>query len=309
MALYPFRVQGLTVVVNPSAGSLLGPSPADLLREGLPEADVVELEEGDDLKAALVRAARSGATALGVAGGDGSVNAAAEVAMEHGLPLLVVPGGTLNHLARDLGLNSMSDAVDAARAGTTRLIDVGLIGNRVFLNTASIGSYVELVDARESIEGKVGKWIAFVISFARVILRSEPVPIELDGAHREVWVAFFGNCRYEPRGIAPRRRRVLDDGLIDIRLLDGRHGWARLKLFGAVLVRGVHRCRAYEERLVEEVRIRSLDGRLRLATDGEAVEGATEHLVTKARGALKVFVRPNSFAPSTLTCLPVSGRT
>ncbi len=61
--------------------------------------------------------AAAAARVLGVAGGDGTINAAAEVALAADLPLLVIPGGTLNHFARDVGLGSVQDAVDALRQG------------------------------------------------------------------------------------------------------------------------------------------------------------------------------------------------
>ncbi|MGI8792218.1 MAG: diacylglycerol/lipid kinase family protein, partial [Acidimicrobiales bacterium] len=94
------------MVVNPSAGPALKSTPTQTLREGLPDAEIIELEDPADLTQALERAVSAGARALGVSGGDGSVNAAATIAIREGLPLLVVPGGTLNHLAKALGLDS-----------------------------------------------------------------------------------------------------------------------------------------------------------------------------------------------------------
>ena len=62
------------------------------------------------------------------------------------------PGGTLNHFAREIGLATMDDAVAAVESGSAVGIDVGMIAGRPFLNTASFGSYVDLVDARERLE-------------------------------------------------------------------------------------------------------------------------------------------------------------
>jgi hypothetical protein len=109
---------GLSIVVNPGAGSgSVGSaeSPAAALRHALPAAEVVELGEDDDLVDELERRAKGGARAIGVAGGDGSINAAAAVALDHRLPLVVVPAGTLNHLARDLGVETVDDTIDAVR--------------------------------------------------------------------------------------------------------------------------------------------------------------------------------------------------
>ncbi len=218
--------EGVGIVVNPKAGSGAigtGPAPAEVLRTGLPRAEVVELAEGDDVVATLERLAADGFRALGVAGGDGSINAAAAVAIEHRLPLVVVPAGTLNHLARDLGVETVDDAVDAVRSGHAAEIDVGWIAGEPFLNTASFGSYVELVDAREELEGRIGKWPALAVAVVRVLRHGTPVDVEIDGERRSLWLAFVGNCRYLPDGMAPTWRERLDDGQLDVRVVDAAH--------------------------------------------------------------------------------------
>ena len=107
---------GITIVVNPGAKSGRGGDPTDELRAGLPAAGIVVLEDADGLEATL-RDAAGDAKAIGVVGGDGSINTAVAVALEHRCPLVVVPGGTLNHFARDLGLASVDDAVRAVQDG------------------------------------------------------------------------------------------------------------------------------------------------------------------------------------------------
>lgn len=250
---------------------------------------MVELEHAGQLEERLREAAAQGAAALGVAGGDGSVNSAAAVAMEHGLPLMVVPAGTLNHLARDLGLAGVDDAIKAFRSGTTRSIDVATIDGRPFLNTASIGSYVELVDRRERLESRIGKWPAFVLAFFSLLFRSEPVPVRINGREHRVWVVFFGNCVYTPTGIAPRARGVLTDGLIDLRILDARHGWARLRLMAAGMLGRSERARGFEQSCVSKVDVVALDGDIRLARDGETFDGSLTFEIAKTPGGLQVF--------------------
>lgn len=281
---------GLTIVVNPSAGPALGRSPAATLRDALPGADVRELDDASQIEEELRLAASRGAKVLGVAGGDGSVNAAAEVAVAHDLPLLVVPAGTLNHLARDLGLAGIDDSIEAFRGGTMQAIDVARIDGRPFLNTASIGSYVELVDRRERLEGSIGKWPAFVLAFFSLLFRSEPVSVRIDGIERRLWVAFFGNSLYLPRGIAPRSRSALDDGLIDVRMLDARHGWARLRLMMAGIFGRSHRARGFEQRTASRLEVVATEPPIRLARDGETFDGSSTFEVTKTSKVLRVFV-------------------
>lgn len=103
----------LVVVVNQESGTAT--ATASLVREALPLAEVVECAP-DELSGALAEAAGRG-RALGVCGGDGTVNLAAPVAATHGMPLAVFPGGTLNHFAYDLGIETVHDTAAALTSG------------------------------------------------------------------------------------------------------------------------------------------------------------------------------------------------
>jgi undecaprenyl-diphosphatase len=280
--------EGLAVVVNPGAGSALDIDPAKELRRALPDADVIEMDEGDDLVEVLTKASH-GARALGVVGGDGSVNAAAGVAHEADLPLFVVPGGTLNHFARDLGLDSVDDAVAAVGDGALTAVDLASVDGKPFLNTASFGSYAELVDARRRLEHRIGKWPAMVVALVRVLRRSEAVEVEIDGTRRVLWMFFIGNCGYNPHGFAPSWRKRLDDGQLDVRLVDGSDPGSRTRLVLALLTGRLGRCRAYEERLVRRLEVCSPTGSMRLARDGETFDGSAEFTVCKHDRPLLVF--------------------
>lgn len=98
--------------------------------------------------AALVRkAVADGADLLGVAGGDGTQALVAGIAAEHGLPFLVISAGTRNHFALDLGLDRDDPAacLDALTDGEEVQVDLGIIGDRTFVNNASFGAYAEVV--------------------------------------------------------------------------------------------------------------------------------------------------------------------
>ena len=285
--------EGLVVVVNPSAGSPMTNGSGDRLRDALPRAEIIETSDETPLDEALTAAMR--ARVIGIAGGDGSTNVAAEFAVEAGKPLVVVPSGTLNHFARDLGLESVDDAVDAAKSGPAVRVDVGRIAGRPFLNTASFGSYVDIVDAREKLEERIGKWPALAVAAVRVLLRAQPVPVEIDGRRMDVWMAFFGNGKYEPPGFAPSWRERLSDGLIDVRLVNAEHPFARLRLLLALVTGTLGRSRVYETRVTRgPIRIRSLSEPLRLARDGETFTGPTEFTIEKEPKRLTVFAADGS---------------
>ena len=273
---------GLSLVVNASAGPALRPDAGRIVREALPAARVFEVEEGGDLTDTLRQAAAAdGVAAIGVAGGDGSVNTAADIAMERDLPLVIIPAGTLNHLARDLGLETAEDAIDAVRRGEIAEIDVGDIDGRPFLNTLSLGVYPALVDARERLEGVLGKWPAVAVALVRVLRRGSAFEIDVDGRRRRLWMIFVGNCHYHPSGFAPGWRQQLDDGVLDVRLVDGSRPLARTRLLLAVLSGRLGRSTVYEQCQASSLSLRSLDGPLRPARDGETFDGSTEMTVSK----------------------------
>jgi undecaprenyl-diphosphatase len=283
--------EGLTVVVNSASGPALAESPTEALRAALPKAEVVEVEikEGDEIRKALDEAIEKGALALGIAGGDGSINTAAQVALEAEKALVVIPAGTFNHLGEALGLTSLEDAVAAVKSGEAVGIDVATIGGQVFLNTASFGSYVALVDAREQLERRLGKWPAVLVALIRVLRHGEPITVEIDGVPERVWMAFIGNCRYQPSGFAPTWRERMDDGLIDFRYVQGSDRWARCRLIVAVMTGRLGRSKVYRQTCVKRLRLRSLEGPIRLARDGETFEGPEEIIVEKLPQRLAVY--------------------
>lgn len=279
----------VTIVVNNSAGSS-GSGLAEDLKAELPDArvDEIEIENGKDLKDALEAAAGS-SSVVGVSGGDGSINCAAQVALDHDVPLLVIPGGTLNHLARDVGIDDISSSLKALKAGDAIAMDVATIDDQVFLNTASFGAYAELVDAREKLEDRIGKWPALAIALVRVLRRGKPTEVEIDGEARKIWMIFIGNCRYHPSGFAPAWRDRLDDGKLDVRLVDATAPFGRFRLIASVLTGRLGRSRVYEQKLVDQLKVRSLQGELRLARDGETFSGSAEFTIEKRAGALRIY--------------------
>jgi undecaprenyl-diphosphatase len=181
------------------------------------------------------------------------------------------------------------------REGSTVAVDVGTIAGRPFLNTASFGSYVDLVDARERLERKIGKWPALMVALVRVLRNAEPVDIEIDGRRSKVWMAFIGNCRYSPSGFAPTWRNRLDDDVLDVRLVGADAPFARVRLVWAVLTGTLSKTEVYRAEFVRgPITVRSLNGPMRLARDGETFSGPDEFTIEKASARLAVFVPPAS---------------
>ncbi len=238
------------------------------------------------------------AEALGVAGGDGTVNAAAAAALAADLPLAVFPAGTLDHFARDAGLATPRDTAEAVESGHAVAVDIGWVAGdpdqpqgRIFLNTASLGSYPELVELRERLEDYLGKWPALAVASARVLRRGRPVEIEVDGELRRLWLLFAGNGGYRPSGFAPTYRPNLDDGLLDVRMVDASSPFARTRLVLALMSGRLGRSRVYEQRYAHELELRcvSSPGPLSLARDGEVGEQPAQLQLRKHPKRLIVY--------------------
>jgi len=109
----------------------------------------IVLRRGDDLRELAEQAVAAGADVIGMAGGDGSQALVADVARRHGVPFVCVPAGTRNHFALDLGLDraDVPAALDAYGDAVERRIDLATIGDRVFVNNASMGVYATVVQS------------------------------------------------------------------------------------------------------------------------------------------------------------------
>lgn len=277
----------VSVVVNRESGTGILPPRLDELRSALPRARILEIDSGRDL-AETLRTALDGSRVLGILGGDGTVTAAAALAVERDRPLLILPGGTLNHLARDLRLRSPGHAVQALASGEAVEIDVAAIDGRPFLNTASFGAYTAMVDRRKALEKRIGRWPAHFVGLAGALTSAKPLDVTLDGRRRRLWMVFVGNCRHEPAGVAPSWRPRLDDGVLDVRLVLGEPPLARLRLVASLLTGRLTSSVAYERFETRHLHVRAGPG-MRLARDGDTFDGSREFTIRKLERRLVVF--------------------
>jgi undecaprenyl-diphosphatase len=280
--------QGVVTVVSLHSGGGGNAGVADAFREVLPAAEIVELGPDDDVAEAM-KAAAARAEVLGVIGGDGTVNAAATAALDAGLPLLVVPAGTFNHFARDLELDEVPDAVEALTAGRAVAIDVGEVEGKLFLNTASLGSYPEFVKVRERWEGRFGKPLAAAWAITRVLRHCPPLAAEVNGVKRRLVMIFIGNGRYSPRGYVPRWRAGLDSGELDVRLVDSARSGSWWRLLLAALTGDMYRTSRYLETRTPSLTV-TIDGPPGyLARDGEITDAPSTVTFSVRREALTVY--------------------
>jgi undecaprenyl-diphosphatase len=323
---------GLVVVANSSAGTpgpletlgqivapVIGvgdepeddapPAPPSEIHAVLPRAQVIVPEAGvdfvEEVEAALDRPAPDGGAprAVGVAGGDGSVAALAGLAQRRRVPLVVLPEGTLNHFARDVGIDDTTSALAAARDGEAVLVDVGLVDltapdgterSVAFVNTASLGGYPDMVRLRESWEERWGKWPSAAFALVRVLAEAAPLVVELDGRRHTIWLLFVGNGGYEPRGMAPLFRPRLDARVLDVRYLRADVPFSRTRFVVSVLAGTLARSRVYVATTRTRLTVRVVGPPVGLATDGEVQPDADRFVFRIAPRPVPVYRPPES---------------
>ena len=259
--------------VNPRSGG--NENGVEELREAALRAgaQVHVLCEGDDLEE-LAREAPAGI--LGMAGGDGSLGVVAKIAIERDLPFVVVPWGTRNHFANDVGLDRDDPlrAVAAFADGVERRVDIGRVGDRIFLNNVSFGIYARLVHRRER-KRRRGESLARMRALLTSLRdRRWTERFRVDGRPVRASVLLIANNEYTIDLFELGVRGRLDEGTLAV-----------------YAARGVRRLR-WTERLAPRVVVESRTPVARAAVDGEPVLLETPLELAVEPGALRLLVPP-----------------
>lgn len=257
-----------------------------------------------DLTARVRRAIDEGARRILIAGGDGSIATAARALRGTACELAIIPAGTLNHFAQDLGLpTDLDEAVRVAAGSVTRCIDVAEVNGRLFLNTSSVGVYVTFVRTREQLEPRFGYWLASAAAALRILarLRSFRVTLEVEGVEQEYVtpLVFIGVGERELR--LPKLGARVEGGRrgLHVMVVRSRTGGRVLALAFAAAARGVRavsRTPAMRSFIVDrlriEPRVKAVGGRI--ALDGEIVSVVPPLEYRFVREGLRVVVREQS---------------
>lgn len=249
--------------------------------------------------AASVRAALArGARRVLVAGGDGSLASAAGVLAEAGrdAELAILPCGTLNHLAQDVGIpQDLTEAVRVAGSPATTRVDVGYVNDRLFLNTSSVGAYSTFVRLRDRLERRLGYKLASAVAAARLLwhLPVFRVTLEVNGATQQYVtpLVFLGVGERDLKLPVLGARVPAGRSGLHVMVIRRRSGARTLALALAAAARGVDavsRTPAMDSFFVDALRV---DRRHRsVAVDGEIVEQTPPLEYRCVRGALRVVV-------------------
>lgn len=290
------RPTPLPVIVNKNGGTAakMGDALPDKLEAAFAATEAkpdIQLLDGKELPDAIETAAKTGRVV--VAGGDGTAAGAAQVLAGSRAELGLLPLGTLNHLARDLGLPTELDAAaQVAAAGAPLSIDVGEVNGRVFVNNASVGLYALMVRKREGVQKLRGwpKWLSTIPAAWAVLERLPHHRLRIDLGQGERTIVtpllFVGNNSYSLDAGSVGQRASLTDGKLAVYVVANRSR-ASLLWFAVRALFGRAEKTVDFETLgeCETLTVRSNNPSVEIALDGE---------VTRMDSPLEFRIRPGA---------------
>jgi diacylglycerol kinase family enzyme len=231
------------------------------------QARIREIWDGPDRPDAIV-----------VAGGDGTVSCAAAEAAGTDVVIGVLPLGTFNHFAKDLGLpTELKEAASALVGGTVREVDVAEVNGRVFVNNSVLGAYPAMVAIRDRIREARGwgKVRAVPVAAYRVLRQFPTHRLDLrgsDGYHRphvRTPFAFVGNGVYDNPSGGLHERPRLDAGVLGVAVARVVSRWGLVRTVLRTVVSGSDAARDLDQVELTELTVSGHAPRLRVALDGE----------------------------------------
>ncbi|GAC1408408.1 MAG: diacylglycerol kinase family protein [Burkholderiaceae bacterium] len=302
--------EAIDVIINAHAGGSYDAERATTLTQLFERAGmhvhVTLAADGAQMLAVARAAVAAGAKVVIAGGGDGTMNAVASELVGSSCALGVLPMGTLNHFAKDLGIPiAVEAAVATVAANHTTQVDTGEVNGKVFLNNSGLGMYPAIVRDREHQQHRLGrgKWLAFA-SAAWTTLRRYPfltVGLAVDGKRQTYSTPFIfiGNNAYSMNGFTLGERSTLQQGVLSLYVAQrtSRLGLFRLalqSLFGRL-----NQAKDFRASLAQDLVIETRRRKVYVATDGEVNQMETPlHYRVRAR-SLRVIVPATTSGEST----------
>jgi diacylglycerol kinase family enzyme len=291
----------VVVIINAGAGQGHDHEAADrlrgLLRTAGLDAELVLADGGEAMISAARRALEDGARLVVAGGGDGTINAVASVMVDSDVPFGVLPMGTLNHFAKDLGIPLELDAaVRNLAEGHPCAVDVGEVNGRIFLNNSGLGLYPDLVHDREKQQRRLGrgKWLAALWAALSALRRypflSMRLKVEGERLARRTPFVFIGNNVYKMQGLAIGERERLDGRTLSLYVAQHPTRLGLLRFAIQALLGRLGEERDFDVVLAPGMEIETRRRHMRVSTDGEVTVMEAPLRYRVRPGALKVVV-------------------
>jgi diacylglycerol kinase family enzyme len=289
---------GMIVIMNRDAGKTGNGKGSEETRimesfMALGEKPRIVQPQGDETISSLARDAALGSEkTIVAAGGDGTISGVAGELAGTEKVLGVLPIGTLNHFAKDLGIPlDLAAAVGTVVHGRIKKVDAGEVNGRIFINNSSLGIYPHIVSRREAQQHHLarGKWMAFlwatIQAFRRFPFLDLRIAFEGQEIARRTAFLFVGNNKYETAGFNLGSRPCVNGGNLGLYLTHGTGRFGLFRLALHALFGRVDQAQDFDVFSVAEARIETRKRRLLLARDGE---------VEWMKSPLKYRIRPNA---------------
>ena len=290
----------LDVIINARSGTSNQEAARLLLKDlfaanGI-EATISLAQTGQQIVEFARRSMQGDAQTIVAGGGDGTINAIASALTGTAKTLGVLPLGTLNHFAKDLGIPlDLESAARTIIAGHSITIDVGEVNERIFLNNSSLGLYPRIVRHREQAQRLGhGKWPAFAWAALAILRRYPFIDVRLSAGGKELKTrtpfVFIGNNRYEMESFNVGRRARLDAGELSLYVTHRTDRLGLLLLGLRALFKRLRRTEDFVATTLSEVWVETRHSRARVALDGEVAMLETPLHYRVRAGALRVIV-------------------
>lgn len=258
----------------------------------------IEIWECDptDLVPCVRQAIAQGVEVLTVCGGDGTLSTVAASLANTNVALGIIPGGTHNHFARDLGIPLEPEAAMTVAFGTREHhVDLGEVNGRVFLNNCSLGLYASLVALRRQRQIHHGRQRAMVEALARTWIDFPLVQAKLSFENNteenyRTPLLVVGNNRYGAIPGKPWRRARLDEAILSLYIAQSASRTELLTDMARTLLTGLQHAPRIRHALVHSLQVSTGQPAVPAAMDGEPVKLSTPLTFNIRPGALKVKV-------------------
>ena len=292
------------VIFNASSGT--APADPQTIRETFSQyphvsCAVHESSSGRDIDHITKKALQAGADVIAAAGGDGTVSSVAHLLVEKETPLAILPLGTRNHFARDLGIPSdLSAAVEVVCSGKTVPIDVAEVNGRYFVNNVSLGAYADVVQLRDRWKPIIGKWPGMGLAIFALLFRMPWLPLQVEWKghliRRFVPLLFVGNNPYESRLKDIGKRLDLNKGVLWLMVPKETGVWGRIRAIAYALAGHMYDTSDIDVAEIKELVVRSPRRSMIIGLDGEALRSKMPLVFRSHPGALRVRA-PNDVQP------------
>ena len=283
---------------NPSSGVKTSPAELSALEQAASDAglEVVRVAHGLDCVSLIRDRMREGIRLFVAAGGDGTINSVIQPLIHTDAILGVIPAGTYNHFAKDLGIPlSWREALEVVVSGATRPIDTACINERFFVNNISMGLYPELVARREEKGRDYPRWKARLYAAFGTLQKFPHVAVTLDSEHHQevirTHVLMISNNSYDLSRLGIEAPRLaLEEGRLSVYWLPHMPRLALTRFVAHYLAGRVREAPGFRSFRTSRIKVDSSKHHLHIGVDGEVVTMATPLLITIAPQSLSVKV-------------------